>query len=55
MVPPRKPAMTTGSTLKKPVIPVRVALPVVCNTNHGIAMADKTLPTNEIAFAVNKA
>jgi hypothetical protein len=53
-VPPRKPASTTGKTVKKPVIPVWVALPVVWSTNQGIAIAESTLPTNEIALAVSR-
>jgi hypothetical protein len=36
------------------VIPVWVALPVVCSTNHGMAIIEKTLPTSEIAFAMNR-
>jgi hypothetical protein len=39
--------------LKKPVMPVFVALPVVCSTNHGMAINVKTLPTNEMALAAN--
>jgi hypothetical protein len=40
--------------VKKPVMPVWVALPVVCSTNHGMAIVVKTLPTSEMALAVNK-
>jgi hypothetical protein len=52
-VPPKRPARTTGRMVKKPVIPVWVALPVVCRTNHGMAISEKTLPTREMAFAIN--
>jgi hypothetical protein len=33
-------------------MPVWVALPVVCKTNHGMAIAESILPTSEMAFAM---
>jgi hypothetical protein len=53
MVPPKKPARITGRMLKNPVMPVLVALPVVWSTNQGMAINVKTLPTSEIALAMN--
>ena len=41
------------SFIRKPVMPVCVALPVVWSTNQGMAMAESTLPTSEMALAVN--
>ncbi len=49
------PDTTIGTSPAAATTPVRAALPVVCNTNHGIATSVATLPDIDTAFAVSKA
>ncbi len=51
MTPPKRPARTTGTKLKKTASPVSVGLPVVMSTYQGMASCATTLPESEIASA----
>ena len=51
MTPPKNAARTMGTKLKKTASAVRVALPVVVRTNHGIASCAAAFPVSEIASA----
>jgi len=44
--PPKKAASTIGRKLKKTARALRVALPVVASTNHGIAICATALPAS---------
>lgn len=53
--PPKIPMTKAGNATKAPVNPVFAALPVVCNTNQGIAIALRELPISENALAASSA
>ncbi len=53
--PPKIPMTKAGNTTKAPVNPVFAALPVICNTNQGIAIALQELPIGENALAASSA